>query len=711
MNLTTEQVLKKYFGYDHFRSLQKEIIATALDKKDAIVVMPTGGGKSLCYQLPAVMLDGITVVITPLISLMKDQVDQLNQIGIPSAFINSSISLSMQEIIKNEIRNDAYKLLYVAPERLNSDDGNRFIHSLNVSMIVIDEAHCISEWGHDFRPDYRRLSHIKERFQNIPVMALTATATPKVIDDIRANLSMVDAPEFIGSFDRENLFYQVLEKEKQSYNQIISLLTKHNNQSGIIYCASRKSVEELSNFLLENNFSTLPYHAGIDDVTRSKNQDLFIRDEVRIMVATIAFGMGINKSNIRFIIHHDLPKSIENYYQETGRAGRDGLDSICYLLYNYSDRYKVEYFFKDIPDAEQRKSAYSKLDDVVSYSGLSSCRRDFLLNYFHEKSLFKDGCKRCDNCLTQFEQTDMTIPAKKFLSCIARTEERFGSQHIIDILLGSKNKKVIENNHHNLTTYGIGTNLHRDDWVHLANHLTEKKYLDRNSEWGTLSLNQRSRAVLFQSESVLVLKQKFHSDLKPNNEKNDLMKSDLFLRLQSLRKSIAEQKSVPPFVIFHDSVLVSMVKYQPSTLQQLNAIDGIGEKKLEQYGSAFLNVINSHRTQEPQAFLKQKSMSNNKNLPGTEAITLNYLLSGKNIFEIAILRKLTPSSIVNHLEILINKGHRFDVSYFISDDEMNEIWAELKNAEDHRLKPIFDKFSGKYSYDQIKLTRAIRSNS
>jgi ATP-dependent DNA helicase RecQ len=461
--------LKTHFGFDQFRPLQEEIIRCVISRRDAFVLMPTGGGKSLCFQLPALIMPGLTLVISPLISLMKDQVDALKADGIQAEFINSTLTPAEINEIQTKARQGKIKILYVAPERLIMAGFQPFLQELHVSLIAIDESHCISEWGHDFRPDYRNLKSLRNIFPQVPVMALTATATQKVREDIICQLSLQKAKTFISSFNRPSLFYSVLPR-KNSYDQLIDILEKHRNESAIIYCFSRRDTENLAADLCREGFTALPYHAGLEIEARKTNQEKFIRDEVQIIVATIAFGMGIDKPVVRLVIHYHLPKSIEGYYQETGRAGRDGLPSQCILFYSHPDTVKQLYFIRQIENDHERQNAYQKLDQMVEYCELATCRRHYLLVYFGEDYQHAI-CEGCDVCFSPTEEIDATIISQKILSAIIRTGQQFGINYIIDILRGSKNRKIFERNHHQLSVYGIVNDFSKEDLRWIINQL------------------------------------------------------------------------------------------------------------------------------------------------------------------------------------------------------------------------------------------------
>ena len=484
---TPAVILKETFGYDSFRPLQREIIENVLAKRDSLAVMPTGGGKSLCYQIPALIFDGLTVVVSPLIALMKDQVEQMQMAGVPALFLNSSLSPESYQFNMDFVRNGQTKLLYVAPETLLTPRILDLLSNIKIDCITIDEAHCISEWGHDFRPEYRQLVDVRRRFPDSVCLALTATATPRVRADIKSSLGFPSSNEYVASFNRDNLYIEVKPKSDPT-PQTINFLNQFKDQSGIIYCFSRRQVDELAEVLAKKKFSVLPYHAGLEDDARRRNQEAFIRDDVQIMVATIAFGMGINKPNVRFIVHYDLPKSIENYYQEIGRAGRDGLSAQCLLLYSYADVAKLKYFINQ-KEGEERKVASDHLDAMVKYAeDQVNCRRKPLLTYFGELYTAQN-CNNCDNCNAEPPVlVDITIPAQKFLSCVKRTGERFGAGHVVDVLLGSKNEKVLNLEHDKLSTYGIGTELNKKQWMHMARQLVQMGYLDEEGEYHTLSL-------------------------------------------------------------------------------------------------------------------------------------------------------------------------------------------------------------------------------
>ncbi|HSL28769.1 MAG TPA: DNA helicase RecQ, partial [Anaerolineales bacterium] len=488
---TPSSILKNTFGYDTFRPLQGEVIENVMARRDTLAVMPTGGGKSLCYQIPSLLFDGLTVVISPLISLMKDQVEQLRAFGVPALFLNSSLGPQEYQENMEYVKRGEVKLLYVAPETLLSPRILSLLASVKVDLLTIDEAHCISEWGHDFRPEYRQLVEVRRRFPEAVCLALTATATARVRQDIRTTLKFATTNEFIASFNRENLYIEVLRKE-DPYLQTMRMLERYKDQSGIIYCFSRKQVDELAYYLASKGYSVRPYHAGLEDSERRRNQEAFIRDDAQIVVATIAFGMGINKPNVRFVIHFDLPKSIEGYYQEIGRAGRDGLPAHCLLLYSYSDVAKLNYFIEQKTGSEKRV-AIEHLGAITRFAEDEiTCRRKPLLNYFGE-SIEAGNCSNCDNCTSApTPLTDITIYAQKFLSCVKRADEKFGAGHIADILLGSENEKVLRWEHNKLSTYGIGKELTRKQWMHIARQLLTMGYLKQEGEYHTLGLTPRA---------------------------------------------------------------------------------------------------------------------------------------------------------------------------------------------------------------------------
>lgn len=585
-----EKTLKKYFGYEQFRPLQKDIINAALAQKDTFVLMPTGGGKSLCYQLPAIVQTGLTVVISPLISLMKDQVDTLRDLGVTAEFLNSTMTFEEMDDVRNRLVQNRVKILYVAPERLVLDSFLKFLGKLSIDLFAIDEAHCISEWGHDFRPEYRELVILREKFSHVPLMALTATATPVVQKDIVEILKMRQPEIFKASFNRANLFYRVLPKG-DTYVHLTDYLRAHTKQSGIIYCQSRKTVDRLAQALNEDGFRALPYHAGLENSERAKNQEAFIRENVDIIVATIAFGMGIDKPNVRFVIHYDLPKNLESYYQETGRAGRDGLKSDCILFYSYGDKAKIEYFIRE-KNAREQKIALQKLHQLIDYCQSPICRRKVILEYFGEK-YEEENCGMCDNCLRTDDDSkkfDGTIIAQKILSCVYRLNERFGMNYVIDVLRGSTSERIFHNGHQNLSTYGIGSNIPRKRWIAFAQELIRLGFLKiEGAPYPVMKLTPKSRNILFGDEKVMLtpyIEKRPKKSLAPT-EYDD----ELFERLRQLRKRIADERNVPPYVIFHDRTLQEMAEKTPTTWDDLRLIFGMGESKLKQYGPRFLKEI------------------------------------------------------------------------------------------------------------------------
>ena len=588
-----ETYLKYFFGYDQFRPEQRKIIENALADQDLLVIMPTGGGKSLCFQLPALLKPGLMIVISPLIALMQDQVDALQDNGIGATYLNSSLSPKEVQEREKQIFENKIKLLYVAPERLLGDRFQDFFHRLitqiGVSAFAIDEAHCVSEWGHDFRPEYRQLSQLRQQYPQIPIFAFTATATKRVQKDIIDQLKLHKPSVHLTSFNRPNLYYEIIPKEKRSYEQLLKFI-KTLKGSGIIYCMSRKMVDEISDRLQEDGIKALPYHAGMGDENRRMNQTQFIRDEVRIIVATVAFGMGINKPDVRFVIHYDLPRNLESYYQESGRAGRDNDPAKCLLFFSFGDLKKIEYIIQQKAPSEQQKSR-QQLRQIVDYSEGLACRRTIVLRYFGED--FPGNCGNCDNCCYPKPLEDWTIEAQKFLSCVARCQERFGMMHIIDVLRGSRKQKIEQYQHHLLSTYGIGKDRTLDEWKQLGVFLIHQGFLDETTDgYSILKLNAYSWEILRKQRNVTIAiraKIKEKTDTRDNPRARDA--ELLFESLRSLRQRIAKSQGIAPYVVFGDSSLKLMAQSKPTTLEEFAAISGVGRYKLQQYGEQFVKEI------------------------------------------------------------------------------------------------------------------------
>ncbi|MFO7445290.1 MAG: DNA helicase RecQ [Ignavibacteriaceae bacterium] len=707
-------ILKDVFGYDSFRPLQEEVIKNILSKKDSLVIMPTGGGKSICYQVPALLFEGLTIVVSPLISLMKDQVEQLRQAGVHTALLNSSLTTAVYSKNYQDVKNNKAKLLYLAPESLAKEEIVDLLKKVQLDCIIVDEAHCISEWGHDFRPEYRQLGALRKKYPNAVCAGLTATATPRVQDDIIKNLNLVQASKFVASFNRDNLYLQVIPKG-DSLDQTVSFLKDHPNQSGIIYCFSRKQVDNLHEDLSYLGFSTRPYHAGLSDVERNKNQDLFIKDEVQIIIATIAFGMGINKSNVRFVLHHDLPKNIESYYQEIGRSGRDGLRADCLLLFSYSDIQKINYFIDQKENDVERLAAKVHLDAMVKYAESEVCRRIPLINYFGEKYHIPN-CGFCDNCLAdEKELTDITIPAQKFLSAVKRTREIFGANHIVDVLSGAETEKVLSNGHQNLTVYGIGKEFTKKQWLFIIRQLINKQLLIRDLEFGSLKLTEKAYNVLLKNEKVYGLLKEPEDKtkkVKPTQVKYD---EELFELLRRKRKEIADEYSVPPYVIFSDKALVQMAIEYPQSTAGFLRVSGVGERKLERYGSDFITVIKSYclrKNIKPKAPVTKRIRTGRISEKPRYRQSAEAYISGVSLDTLAEEFNVTLNTIINHLARFVNEGNLIEKSGLekrISLDASKRkiILEEFEKAEGLSLKPIFEKFNGEVSYDELHILRLI----
>jgi len=597
-------LLKQVFGYTGFRPHQEEIIRDALAGRDVFALLPTGGGKSLCFQLPALARPGLTVVISPLIALMKDQVDQLCANGVAATFLNSSLSEKERKARWRGLHQGEFKLLYLSPERLMIGEGSLFdaLRQWNVQQVAVDEAHCISEWGHDFRPEYRQLSLLREQFTELPFMALTATATTRVRDDIIRQLRLKDPSVHVASFNRPNLTYRVIPKS-QAYRQVLDFVKARPKESGIVYCFSRASADSVAAKLAQDGVKSLAYHAGLSGKERSANQDAFLRDEVRVVCATVAFGMGINKPNVRFVIHHDLPKNIEGYYQETGRAGRDGLPGECLLLYSPGDVAKQTAFIAEKTDLEEQRIAREQLQQISHYADSSECRRAGLLGYFGEVYP-QANCGTCDNCLSPRSTWDGTVAAQKFLSCVFRIRQKsgFGTgfNHVIAVLTGSESEKVIQWGHDKLSTYGIGADLSRNEWASIGRELVRLGYLRQTSEqFSVLEMTPDGMAALKDRRSITLTKPMERS--RPKAERVGDIDCDelLFEKLRILRKSQADSLGVPPYIVFGDNSLRLMARELPTTDEEFLTISGVGERKLRDYGEAFLTEIREHLRNNP----------------------------------------------------------------------------------------------------------------
>jgi ATP-dependent DNA helicase RecQ len=700
-----KELLRRYFGYSEFRQLQQDIILDVLKGNDVLVLMPTGGGKSLCYQYPSLLFKGLTIVVSPLISLMKNQVDSLRSNGIPAEYLNSSLNQEEIKKIRSALMQNRIKLLYIAPERLAIPAFLSFLKGLDISLFAIDEAHCISEWGHDFRPEYRQLKLIGTSFPDVPIIALTATATMKVREDILNQLELRDARKYIASFNRENLVYYVRTKQ-DAFKQIVEFLKTKPRESGIIYCYSRKNVDALTENLKYAGFRALPYHAGLSPDVRSKNQDKFIKDDVEILVATIAFGMGIDKPNIRFVIHHDLPKNLEAYYQETGRAGRDGLRSDCVLFYSYGDRQKIEYFINQMTNDMEKQIAHNKLMEIINFCETTVCRRKLLLSYFGEE--YKENkCSGCDNCLIPKEEIEATGEILTILSCVRELDEKFGINYCIDVLTASKSSRIMQNDHMVLHSYGSGKNLPKKMWHGFIRELLQREYLNLEGEYPVLKLCQKGRDLLsgpkgnVATEKIYLAKPQVveKPTTRPDMIEQDADDRGLFEALRTLRKTLADAENYPPYMIFNDSSLKQMAAKRPCTPEDFRKITGVGDKKLESYGAIFISEIKRFCE-------KQGSFSPSVKKRSSDSITLEMLDQGMDLDLITITRNLSLNTIYGHIENLILSGENIDIERFISKEKIEGISNAILEIGGGALKPIKDKLGDNFSYGEIKLVRA-----
>ena len=708
--------LKEVFGYSQFRGNQETIIRNLLDGKNTFVIMPTGAGKSLCYQLPAMMKDGLAIVISPLIALMKNQVDQMNAYGVNARFLNSTLSKSEITRLKKECMNGNVKLLYVAPESLNKEETIEFLKKVNVAFVAIDEAHCISEWGHDFRPEYRRIKNMIQNLGDMPVIALTATATPKVQIDIQKNLQMEEADVFISSFNRKNLYYEVRPK-KETKKQLIKFLKEHKGKSGVIYCLSRKKVEEIAQLLNVNGFKAAPYHAGLDPDVRMKNQDDFLNEEVDIIVATIAFGMGIDKPDVRFVVHYDVPKSLEGYYQETGRGGRDGLEGLCLMFYSHNDLSKLEKFNKDKP-VQERENSRILLQEMEYYAESPVCRRRQLLHYFGEEYT-QENCGMCDNCVHPRERFDGTEAVKLVVQAVKQTNERFGLNHLVNVIRGTEDEYVKSYGHFDLAVYGKGGDEDVDYWKSVIRQTLIYQFLEKDIDnIGALKISQRGEDFLRKPHPVELARdhdfttaideEEESAERVPVNTKSYDVK--LFDMLKVLRKKIAKDKNLPPYVIFQDPSLEEMATTYPTTKDELAQVNGVGMGKVNKFGDEFLTLIQQFVDEHDIETANDVVVKSSVNKSKTKILIIQQVDRKVDLEEIAETVKLSFSDMLTEIENICYSGTKLNLNYYIDqvldEHKQDDIHDYFMSADTDSMEAALNDDSiADYSEEEIRLMR------
>ncbi|MBR5159650.1 MAG: DNA helicase RecQ [Bacteroidaceae bacterium] len=714
-DVNLQEILKVHFGFDTFKGDQEAIIRNLLEGKDTFVLMPTGGGKSLCYQLPALVMDGTAIVISPLIALMKNQVDAMRNLSEEDGiahFINSSLNKTSIDLVKADILSGKTKLLYVAPESLTKEENVDFLKKVKISFYAIDEAHCISEWGHDFRPEYRKIRDIVREIGLAPIIALTATATNKVRDDIKKNLGIQDAKDFKSSFNRPNLYYEVRPKTKNVDKDIIKFIKSNPGKSGIIYCLSRKKVEELAEILQANDISAMAYHAGMEAAARSKTQDAFIMEKIDVIVATIAFGMGIDKPDVRYVIHYDIPKSLEGYYQETGRAGRDGGEGQCIAFYNSKDVQKLEKFLEGKPLAEQ-DIGRQLLAETTAYCESSVCRRKLLLHYFGE-NYEEDNCGNCDNCLNPKKQVEAQQLLETVLECILAVKENFKADYIIDMLLGKETSEITDHMHDDLEAFGSGSDEEEKTWNAVIRQALIAGYIRKDVEnYGLLKITEDGRDFMKNPKSFMIVEDKEFDDDETEGPMRGggsfAVDPELYSMLKDLRKKLSKHLQLPPYVIFQDPSLEAMATTYPVTIDELQNIPGVGAGKAKRYGQDFIDLIKRHVEEneiERPEDLRVRTVANKSKLKVSiiQSIDMKVALD-----DIAISKGIDFDELLTEIEAIVNSGTKLDIDYFIEsvmdDDRAEDIYEYFRESESDSIDDAIDELGDDYSEEEIRLVR------
>ena len=710
------EALKKYFGFDKFKGDQEKIIQNLLDGKDTFVLMPTGGGKSLCYQLPSLLMDGVAIVISPLIALMKNQVDFISQLSEHEGtahYLNSSLNKAAVDQVKSDIQAGITKLLYVAPESLTKEENVEFLKSVKISFYAVDEAHCISEWGHDFRPEYRRIRPIVNEIGPAPIIALTATATDKVRSDIKKNLGILDAKEFKSSFNRPNLYYEVRPKTKDVDKDIIRFIKQHPGKSGIIYCLSRKKVEELAAILRANDIKAAAYHAGLDSPTRTQTQDDFLMENIDVIVATIAFGMGIDKPDVRFVIHYDIPKSLEGYYQETGRAGRDGGEGICLAFYSSKDLDKLEKFMEGKPVAEQ-DIGRQLLVETAAYAETSVCRRKMLLHYFGE-TYDRENCGNCDNCLHPKTKIEAMNQLVTVLQVIQRIKENFRSDYVIDFIIGKETEEIIAHKHHELDEFGIGEDDDPKIWNPVIRQALLMGYLKKEVEnYGILKITAAGKKFLKAPQSFMIVKDaEFNDDIDSGGEHEGTagaLDPTLAAMLRDLRKKVSKRMERPPYVIFQDVSIDQMATDYPVTLEELKNIQGVGEGKVKQpYAKEFVDLIKKYCEEndiERQVDMRVRTVAKKSMLKVKIIQSIDRQIA---LDDIANAQGIDFDELLSEIEAIVYSGTKLNIDYFLEEvmdeDHIDDIYDYFADSDTDRLSVAQEELGGDYSEDEIRLVR------